>query len=144
VTGYFGSARPDTLAVTTDSYRRESFFRLGVDASFNVRMVNLALQYLYGKDQKSLWGFSEDPDFWGGFAELSVMPRTDLVAFGRLDMVNTPKEIDEKFTRISGGARYYFVNNVALHLEYSRQQEDVKTGDDPAQNSLWARLDFIF
>jgi hypothetical protein len=145
VTGYFGSARPDTAEVAPESYCRQSFVRVGVDASFNVKIVNLALQYIFGKDDKSLWGFSEDPDFWGGFAELSLMPRTDFVAFGRFDMVNMPKTIDEEFTRITGGARYYFADNLALHFEYSRRQEDSKTTDkDPVQNSLWARLDIIF
>ena len=107
-------------------------------------MINLAAQYLFGKDDKNLWGYEEDPDFWGGFAELSIMPRTDFVAFGRFDMVSPPKEIDADQTRITAGARYYFVNNLALHLEYTRLQYDLETGDDPASNTAWARLDVIF
>lgn len=143
VTGYFGSARPQPDSTVTE-YSRETFFRVGVDASLNYKMMNLALQYLFGKDDKSLWGMSEDPDFWGGFAELSVMPRTDFVAFGRFDMVSWPKDIDVDQMRITAGARYYFVNNLALHLEYTRLQYDFKEGTDPASNTAWARLDVIF
>lgn len=143
VMGYFGSARPepDSLA-TGDS--RQSFYRIGFDASLNARAFNLAVQYLIGKDTKELWGFAEDADFSGGFAELSVMPRMDFVIFGRYDMVNTPSEIDEDITRITGGARYYFVDNLALHLEYSTATQNAKVGDDPSQDSFWARLDFAF
>ena len=141
VTGYFGQARPDSLL---PHYSRQSFYRVGVDASLNVKMVNLAVQYLFGKDNKALWGFADDADFWGGFAELSLMPRTDFVAFGRFDMVSTPSEIEEDVTRITGGARYYFVDNLALHLEYSRAMLDAKSGDDPRQDSVAARLDFAF
>jgi len=72
------------------------------------------------------------------------MPRTDFVAFGRFDMVSPPKEIDEDLTRFTGGARYYFVNNLALHLEFSRVQVNATSGDDPASNAAWARLDLIF
>jgi len=143
VTGYFGSARPEE-SLTVPEYHRETFLRLGVDASLNFKMVNLAVQYLFGKDDKNLWGYAEDPDFWGGFAELSIMPRTDFVAFGRFDMVSPPKEIDEDLTRFTGGARYYFVNNLALHLEFSRVQVNATSGDDPASNAAWARLDLIF
>ncbi len=141
VTGYFGQARPDT---SMEDDCREPFYRVGVDASLNVKIVNLSVQYLFGRDNKELWGFEEDADFWGGFAELSLMPRTDLVAFGRFDMVSMPSEIDESLTRVTAGAPYYFVDNLALHLEYSRAMLDVKTGDDPSQDSVAARLDFAF
>lgn len=141
VMGYLGQARPFDLL---PDQSRQSFYRLGVDASLNVSMINLAVQYLLGKDSKELWGFDDDVDFSGGFAELSLMPRTNFVAFGRFDMVNTPSEIDEDITRITGGARYYFVDNLALHLEYSRGKIDAKEGDDPRQDSVAARLDFAF
>ena len=150
VTGYIGRARPDLAlfppeeSATFDA--REQFIRLGVDASLNFKMMNLAVQYLFGRDDKRLWGISEDTDldFSGGFAELSLMPRVDFVAFGRFDMVSTPKEIDRDITRITGGARYYFVDNLAFHLEYSRWTENADSGDDPTQDSVAARLDFAF
>jgi hypothetical protein len=150
VTGYFGQARPDLTLYppeTSDTFdAREQFIRVGVDASLNFKMANLAIQYLFGKDDKRLWGFGEDTDldFSGGFAELSLMPRVDFVAFGRFDMVSAPSALGEDLTRITGGARYYFVNNLALHLEYSRAMLDAKTGDDPSQDSVAARLDFAF
>jgi hypothetical protein len=150
VMGYIGRARPDLTQFPADSTTafdaREQFIRLGVDASLNFKMVNLAVQYLFGRDDKRLWGIQEstDLDFWGGFAELSLMPRVDFVAFGRFDMVSTPKEIDRDITRFTGGARYYFVDNLALHLEYSRWVENAPSGDNPTQDSVAARLDFAF
>jgi hypothetical protein len=141
VMGYLGSARADSLSWGTS---RQSFYRVGVDASLNAGVFNLALQYLLGKDNKELWGYTEDPDFSGGFAELSVMPAVQWVVFARYDMVKTPKQIDEDTSRVTAGARYYFVNNLALHLEYSRATQNAKTGDDPALNTAWARLDFAF
>jgi hypothetical protein len=143
VTGYLGSARPDT-GLTVPEFSRETFYRIGVDVSLNYGIANLAAQYLYGKDNKRLWGYADDPDFWGGFAELSLMPNTDFVAFGRFDMVSPPKEIDEDQMRFTVGAREYLSDNLALHLEYSRLQINAKTGDDPAWNTVWARLDLIF
>jgi len=143
VTGYFGSARPYTFG----SDEREPFYRIGVDASLNYNVVNLALQYLYGKDDKTLWGYTEDPDFWGGFAELTIMPSTKFVAFGRFDMVTPPDSAgyDDEI-RFTAGARYYFVNNLALHLEYTRLQTNAAAVEvpDPVSDTAWARLDVIF
>jgi hypothetical protein len=143
VTGYYGSARPHQ-DIDLPEYCREPFFRLGVDASLNFKMMNLALQYLFGKDDKSLWGYTEDPDFWGGFAELTIMPSTRYVVFARYDMVSPPKEIDEDQMRLTAGARRYFTNNLALHLEYTHLQINAQTGDDPSSDTAWARLDVIF
>ncbi len=141
VMGYYGRARPDSVSWGGSL---ESFYRMGVDASLNAGVFNLGLQYVLGKDNKALWGMAKDVDFSGGFAELSAMPRTDVVVFARYDMVNTPSEIDQDTNRFTGGARYYFVDNLALHLEFSRATQNAKVGDDPTQNSAWARLDFAF
>jgi hypothetical protein len=146
VTGYFGRARPDTTWDLPEAVR-ESSYRVSVDASLNYSTVNLALQYLYGKDGGKLWGTSEDQDFWGGFAELTIMPSTKFVAFGRLDMVTPPDSTgydDER--RFTAGARYYFVNNLALHLEYTKFQIKATAEEepDPVSYTGWARLDVIF
>ncbi len=144
VTGYFGSARTSSADSLLTDQSRQSFYRVGVDASLNVRMVNLALQYLFGKDDKSLWGTVDDFDFSGGFAELTLTPRTDFVAFGRFDMVKPSEEANSDTMRITGGARYYFVDNLALHVEYSRWSMDIDGDEDPTSDSVWARLDLVF
>jgi hypothetical protein len=140
VTGYFGKARPDTGLSDCQS----EFMRIAADASLNFRQVNLALQYLYGKDDRELWHMADDVAFSGGFAELSVMPMTSLVAFGRFDLIRNPDVDDQDITRWTGGMRYYFVNNCALHLEYSRLTQDVAMGDDPIVDGIMARVDFAF
>ncbi len=45
-----------------------------------------------------------------------------------------PTAIDQDVTRWTGGARYYFADNLALHLEYSRRVTDVPGDDDPTED----------
>jgi hypothetical protein len=135
--GYFGRARPFDLGP------RKGFTRIGVDASLNAGQLNFALQYLYGNDDKDLWGMSEDVSFSGGFAEVTWMPMTRLAAFGRFDVVNSPDEINRDVTRFTLGTRYHFANNLALHLEYSRRQQD-QPGSDATEDFFTTRLDFAF
>jgi hypothetical protein len=149
VIGYLGSARP--LAGT----KREKFTRLGVDASLNYSITNLALQYLWAADDKTLWGATENVDYSGGFAELSVLPMVNLVGFARLDVINQCKNYGFDVNRYTVGGRYYLEDNVAVHAEYSyRLVKDavvnpvgtsvVEIRGDATSSSFTARLDFVF
>lgn len=139
VTGYLGSARPET-----GPGDRQSFSRLGLDASLNWRQWNLAAQWLSGTDDRALWGDAGDVDWSGYFAELTWQPVGECLAFARYDAVATPDAINEDIGRWTGGARYYFADNLALHLEYSRRVTDVPGDDDPTEDLAAARLDFAF
>jgi hypothetical protein len=141
VTGYLGRARPswgpDAL---------QTFSRLGMDASLNLKQVNLAAQWLYGQDPKALWNpYLADDVCWSGFfTELSWQPLVECVAFARYDLVNGPEWLEQDITRLTGGGRYYFADNLALHLEYSRRTLDTAASVDPTEDLATARLDFGF
>jgi hypothetical protein len=140
LTGYFGKAHPGDLA----SAPKESFNRIGLDASLNIDHFNLALQYLQGQDDAALWGTARNVTFNGGFAELSYLPRTDLVFFGRYDMVNTPSILNQDIRGFTLGTRYYFEDNLALHLEVSQRTQQLTSLVDSRENFITARLDFAF
>jgi hypothetical protein len=145
VLGYFGKARP----LGHSEISKEAFTRLGGEASLNAMHCNLALQYLFNSDNEALWGGSADADnvTWsGGFAELSCLPRVDLVAFARYDYVDAPSDFNTDVNRATVGVRYYFLDNCALHGEYSyRSVKSVHTGVDDATLSFFtARVDFAF
>jgi hypothetical protein len=59
-------------------------------------------------------------------------------------MVEGPEAIGQDVTRLTGGGRYYFADNLALHLEYSRRTLDSAASDDPTEDLATARLDFGF
>jgi hypothetical protein len=142
VTGYLGRAR-DSLS----DGELKSYSRFGVDASFNLKQVNLAAQWLYGQDQKALWEpyLAGDACWSGFFAELSWQPLVECVAFARYDQVNSPGGILQgDVTRMTGGGRYYFADNLALHLEYSRRTLDTAANVDPTEDLVTARLDLGF
>ena len=140
VTGYLGRARPEEGPGTL-----QTFSRVGVDASLNLKQVNLALQWLYGSDDRTLWGRPDDVCWSGFFAELSWQPLVECVAFARYDQVNSPGGIEqEDVTRLTGGGRYYFADNLALHIEYSRLTLDTTASDDPTEDLATARVDFGF
>lgn len=141
--GYLGRARPaDELGGPTSL---EPFYRAGVDASLNAAHVNLALQYLWSRDDQNLWGAVDAVTYSGGFAELSVLPAVNLVGFARFDLVQAPDVDGRDITRWTAGGRYYAVDNVALHLEYShRKLADVTATDDAVESFVTARVDFAF
>ena len=143
VTGYLGSARPDTPPDTSlGGGDRQPFARLGIDASLNWRQLNLAAQWLYGKDDRLLWNENVDMDWSGFFTELTWQPVVTCLAFARYDLVSTPGVVNQDVTRWTGGVRYYFADNLALHLEYSQRMIDVPGDEDPTENFAAARLDF--
>ena len=151
ILGYMGCARPGS-----GGGNRECFYRFGADASLNVSMVNLAGQFLYGSDDKTLWPGSdatEDVTWWGGFGELTLMPMVNLVGFARFDYVDMPKISDQDVTisdqdvtRMTAGGRFYFEDHVALHCEISQRIVNavVADADDAQETSVTARVDFAF
>jgi hypothetical protein len=143
VIAYLGRARPDPLLLGPGGL--QEFSRYGVDASLDGAHLNLALQYLWARDDKTLWGAGKSVDYSGGFAELSVLPMVNVVGFARLDLVNTPAVADHDILRWTVGGRYYAVDNVALHLEYSfRKEKQPALADDVNQSAVAARADFAF
>jgi hypothetical protein len=104
------------------------------------------MQYLTGSDDKTLWGTADDVTFSGGFGELSFMPVTRFVGFLRYDLVNSPKEINRDRDRMTLGGRYYLVDNVSLHSEFSRLtlHKAGTTSDDEVDDFLTMRIDFAF
>jgi len=123
----------------------ESFVRYGADLSLNIPHWNLSAQYLAAQDDGALWGSSSDVDYWGGFAELSWLPMTSFVGFARYDFVSSPDVVEQDLSRYTVGGRYYLVDNVAVHAEYSRRIDAVPDpGEDVVTNSAAARIDFAF
>lgn len=142
VLGYSGRGRgtPGTEALLSTN---ENYSRLGVDASLNYERFNLALQYLHGNDNKALWGTDSNVEFSGGFAELSYLPTTSLVGFARYDCVNTG-DLGRNVKHWSVGGRYYFQDNIALHLEYSDRRQNQPGLLDAKEKFFTTRLDFAF
>jgi hypothetical protein len=139
VTGYLGRARPEASTGAL-----QAFSRVGVDASLNLKQVNLAAQWLYGRDDRTLWGRPDDVNWSGFFAELSWQPLVECVAFARYDLVYGPEWLAQDVRRLTGGGRYYLADNLALHLEYSRRTLDTTASDDPTEDLATARIDFAF
>ncbi len=145
VIAYQGKARP-WIVEGPDS--RETFTRYGLDASLNFRQVNLSLQYLYAEDSKVFWpGATSDPTYSGGFGELLYQPRTDFVCFARYDWVSPPDvSIEDSLTRYTAGLRYYFEDQIALHVEYSNRTTSYRATNlpDATEDYFTLRLDFAF
>lgn len=145
--GRFGQSRPDA---SLPSASRQSFWQAGADASLNLWHFNLSVQAAAAIDRAALWGVAEQVVSWGGFAELSYLPRTDFVVFTRLDGLRTPTmttlpTLEQGDTlRWTGGARYYLFDNAALHLEVShRQQKARQEGSETRTDDfVTLRLDF--
>ena len=144
VIGYLGRARPAPGLGAGRS--PESFSRLGVDASLNLGPANLALQYLLSEDNRALWGHGEDVSYSSGFGELSWMPRVDFVGFARVDYLDAPSFDNRDVLRLTAGGRFYAVDNVALHGEYSyRSEKAVAAGrQDATLSFVTSRIDFAF
>lgn len=144
VSGYLGRARP-SATVGGDS-SPVSFNRIGVDACLNLGPTSLALQYLLAQDDQKLWGDDEDVTYGGGFGELTWLPRFDLAAFVRFDFVDAPEVADQDLRRFTVGGRFYPVDNVALHGEYSYRSVKAvgPDQDDLTTSTVTARADFAF
>ncbi len=145
--GYFGSAYPDPSLAPAGAAdpEKKNFYRLGVDASLNFWHFNLGLQYLLEQDSQELWNLASDVTTNGGFAELSFLPTTNCVGFARYDLVDTPAEINQDLMRMTVGGRYYFMDNLAWHLELARRTvNNPAGGDDEIENFITTRLEFAF
>lgn len=147
--GYFGRARPEDAPDAS----RQGFRRWGADASLNFGHYNLDLVYLKGSDDSALWpGRQSDFDFSGGFAQLLYMPATNFVGFARYDWVNTDAfavpdvGLYKNARRWTLGGRYYFQDQIDLHVEYSHGRVDAVTQglSDATENFFTTRLDFAF
>lgn len=141
LTGYFGKARPLGGGAQT------SFTRLGADASLNFSQLNLELQWLHSRDKGALWDSASSVSYDGGFAQANYRVNSDLITFARYDWVSVPTAATAgDIRRWTIGGRYYFEDNLALHLEYSdRKQDSTTIGVGNATDRLMtARLDFAF
>jgi hypothetical protein len=143
---YSGKARPGVITKDSDDDLK-GFYRAGVDASLNYAQLNLALQYVYGKEDKAFWITSEDAAYSGGFGELSYMLSTRMVFFGRGDIVQAPDSSNQDVTRFTIGARGYFEENLALHAEFSHRVEKAGSqyaGGDAKEDVATLRIDWAF
>ncbi|MDA8130104.1 MAG: hypothetical protein M0011_01235 [Elusimicrobia bacterium] len=140
LTGYTGRARSDA---SLPQYSRRGYSRAGVDASLNYLNLNLALQYLNGTDDKTLWGRTRDLTYSAGFAELSYFPSVSLTCFARYDEVGGPRSAGAQISRWTLGGRYYPADNVALHPEYSFRKQG-QPGGAATEAFFTARVDFAF
>ncbi|MHB8877867.1 MAG: hypothetical protein ACYC8T_29590 [Myxococcaceae bacterium] len=139
LTAELGRARP--LSPPLPSGDRRLFYRLGLDASLNLSPLNLGVQGYFSSDRGELWGTAGPVNVFGGFAELTYQPLTDLVAFARFDGVWTPAGTGAgDITRETVGLRYYLAYSVALHAEYSHRN----TTPDAREDSGTLRLDWAF
>jgi hypothetical protein len=144
LTGYLGRARP-LAEVEAGTREMQKFTRLGADASLNAMGCNLALQYLWARDDGPLWGAANRITWSGGFAELSFTPGVHDVGFARFDLVKEPSFLGRDFRRFTAGWRYYLEDNTALHLEFSHLVlADSGAADDPVEDFLTARVDVAF
>jgi len=144
VMAHYGLARPDQ---TLGGGERRGFVRLGADASVNVSHWNLALQVIWSRDDASLWAASAAVATLAGFAEVTYAPRSDLVALARYDLVRMDGAAGLDVARGTLGGRYYVIDNLALHVEYSHRQQNghwlVGRGGQ-REDAATARLDLIF
>jgi hypothetical protein len=138
VTGYTGVARAGTG-------ERKGYWRVGPDVSLNAGYANLTAQWMFVHEDGAFYDLPSGVSWTGGFVEGSVMPVTNAVLFGRWDRVDERTELANAVQRFTGGARFYPVDNVALHAELSNQRENTH-GDagDPSATFYTARVDFAF
>jgi hypothetical protein len=140
VLAYYGWQPADTVALfagpagETNGRNNKTFYRFGVDGSFNYENLNLGLLYLMGQDDKGL--NANNPassyEFTGGFAELNwtgLMNDRLIVSF-LYNWVRPPSyDAGRTVDAYTGLMRYYLGDwsavNVALHAEYTFRQ----TGD---------------
>ena len=144
--GQFGQARPDP-GLGLAGKGPQPVLRGGLDVSLNVAHFNLALQVLAGQDDEDLWGVADKVTYYGGFAELSYLPATDWAVLLRYDGIMLPDGLGlGDVSRLTAALRYYFWDNLALHLEYSyrHQSAEVQVDQGLTYHFATARLDIAF
>ena len=141
VTGYFGQARGEGL---TD---RNSFARLGVDASLNTGPFSAWVQWVQGWDNGAfnIAAPGDQYKFSGGFVQLNHVTGAS-TKFVRYDWVDTPATDNHDIARWTLGWRHPMGDNLALQLEYSnrRVQNGVLPSGCLSENFATARLDWAF
>jgi hypothetical protein len=155
--GYLGW-QPTTLPGTiiaptgeTNGKDNNSFYRIGLDGSFNYETFNLGVLFMKGADDKSLNNL--DPtkkyEYTGGFAQLdwAGLMNNRLVASLMYNWVQPPSyDSKNQVNAYSALVRYYLGDwsavNIAVHAEYTFK----RTGKDhPIDENLFALiLDFDF
>ncbi len=155
--GYLGW-QPKTLLGTiiaptgeTNGKDNKSFYRMGIDGSFNYETFNLGVLFIKGADDKSLNNL--DPtkkyEYTGGFAQLdwAGLMNNRLVASLMYNWVQPPSyDSKNQINAYSALVRYYLGDwsavNIAIHAEYTFK----RTGKDhPIDENLFALiLDFDF
>jgi hypothetical protein len=155
--GYLGW-QPTTLPGTiiaptgeTNGKDNKSFYRIGLDGSFNYETFNLGVLFMKGADDKSLNNL--DPtkkyEYTGGFAQLdwAGLMNNRLVASLMYNWVQPPSyDSKNQVNAYSALVRYYLGDwsavNIAVHAEYTFK----RTGKDhPIDENLFALiLDFDF
>lgn len=141
--GYLGRARP---ASTTAVLARETFARVGFDASLNLRGVNLGVVAIWERDSGELWQATKAQNSLGGLAELSYTPTPRVAGFLRWDAVLPDDAMGPDLARITAGGRYHLVSNLALHLEYTHSQQGklAPFAGTRREDFATARLDLAF
>jgi hypothetical protein len=141
------------VAPTGESNGKEnkSFYRIGVDGSFNYEMFNLGVLFMKGVDDKAL--NSVDPttkyEYTGGFAQLdwAGLLNNRLVASLIFNWIQPPSyDSDKRVNAYSALVRYYLGDwsavNIAVHAEYTFRRMGK---DNPIDEHLFALiLDFDF
>lgn len=155
--GYYGWQPADLSGVIASptgegsGSNNRTFYRFGVDGSFNYENLNLGLLFMKGIDDKQLNGL--DPrtnyDFTGGLAELNWagFMNDRVIVSVMYNWVRPPSyDADRKIDSYSALVRYYLGDwsavNVGLHAEYTFR----RTGDkNPLNEHLVAFVvDFAF
>lgn len=139
--GYFGKARPTDLMLPDT---RASVDRWGLDGALNFRQWSVEAQYLWGRDDAALGGVGTDFDFSGWFLQTLYLPNTRWVGVARYDTVNTPDGPGADIKRWTVAGRYYFADNIALHVEFSRRSQDLFGPLSPTEKFFTTRLDVAF
>jgi len=156
VFGYYGwqSTKYFNILAPTgevDGKDNKSFYRLGVDGSFNWRTWNLELLWMKGVNDKELNPFdnTKNYEYTGWFAELdyALLLNNRLVTSLLYNQVSPPNYFaDEQINAVSALVRYYLGDwsavNISIHAEYSHR---VTGKTDKVKDDLFALLvDFAF
>lgn len=135
----------------TNGTANKSFYRLGVDGSFNWKTCNLELMWMKGVDDKALNQSrpAQNYEYTGWLAELDYaqLMNNRLMTSILYNRVNPPDyEAERQINAVSALVRYYLGDwsavNISIHGEYSHRTigKSVKVNDN-----LFALLvDFAF
>ena len=123
------------------------FYRLGGDVSLNWSTFNLELFFMEGIDDRALNTLvpAKNYAFSGGFAELdwATLANDRLIASMAYNRVTPPSyDSTRSVDAYSALARYYFTDNIALHVEYTYRRTGIAPSIDESIAS--ALINFAF